>query len=787
MVKKHPVRAAVGISAALVVACGTALVGAPASAVFGDVVINPIESNIAEKFWASAVASSGTSTAELAIDQDPGTAWIADDNSPGQWLSVDLGGAYDNVRKVHVTFLDAGAVYRYVVETSPDGESWEIIADRSDAVEPARGSVELFTQPGTRYVRVTITGTSPGATVGVSEIGVYNYLRDDMILGADLSSVDNLQTREYWVHPLEEDRGAGPELFAVVKDRGFEFIRLRIWNDPRSEVTGNPVAIPRQGPERSLTSAQWVKEHDMELGIDFHYADSWADPGKQPKPRAWAELEFDELVDAMYDFTYDYVRQLVDQGTTPDRVAIGNEVNNGFLWGSEATGMTEGPVNGSADPPYFRNQASIYQSQPGGGLLWPYYPGYSDDPAEHELYYEAWDRFATLVAAGIEAVRDASPETQVEIHSLFGNGIGATIGPEVGDQEISGREKAMEFWNQLLTRINEKGQDLDVLAISYYPQWHGTLAALESNLHALTTAHPDYGVHIVESSASGGLQAQVNHLQNVFAANNDVINNAGGRVLVWEPGSWFFRAVPGMPNTWEPLASIDVYTKSSATHIVEDTVYSAVLVGGEVSLPGSVQVLTTADGSVDAVPVEWDAVPAGATDAAGQLTIAGSTEFGAVTAVVDVVAEFTGLVCDEAITGSHDGPLTVTAGVTCLDGATVSGPVRVGEGASLVVNGATIVGPVRATGADAVVICDSDITGPISLDASAVTLGNPAHGCAPNTVAGPVSVTGTVGWSVIAGNSVTGPLSCTGNAPPPVNGGQVNNVTGPKSGQCATL
>src|SRR5690606_23493332 len=108
--------------------------------------------------------------------------------------------------------------------------------------------------------------------------------RSDVVLGADLSMVDNFATRNYWVHPLDEDRGAGPQLLDVVKDRGMEYIRLRVWNEPRSEFTGNPTNPPRQGPARTLTSAQWVKERGLGLGIDFHYADSWADPGKQPKP-----------------------------------------------------------------------------------------------------------------------------------------------------------------------------------------------------------------------------------------------------------------------------------------------------------------------------------------------------------------------------------------------------------------------------------------------------------------------------------------------------------------------
>lgn len=631
-------RRILGMSTAIVIvgAGGLTWPATPASALFGQVDIAPVESNIAAKFWASATASSGGSTASLAIDQDPTTAWVAGARARGQRLTLDLGGAYDNVRKVEIVFPDKGAVYRYVIAVSSNGKRWQTIADRSANASPSRGSVALFTRTGTRYVRATITGASPGATVGVSEFKVFNYLRNDLVLGADLSYVDDFQDRMYWVHPLEEDKGAGPALLDVVKDRGMEHIRLRIFNEPRSEATGDPLTVPRQGPERSLASARWVKERGMGLGIDFHYADSWADPSKQPKPRAWAELEFDDLTQAVYDFTYDYVRQLVDQGTTPEKIAVGNEIINGFLYGSEAA------LIGTTNPPYFANQAQVYQSRPGGGLLWRYWG--SDNPVEQQLYDEAWDRFTTLVASGISAVRDASPKTKVETHVIVDTGRLA---------------KTMEFWDQFLTRVNAKGEDPDVLAVSYYPQWHGSPEELDVNLHTIAATYPRYDIDIAETAypASGGggtplpnspfprtIQGQADAIQRVFQAANDVVNNRGLGVLTWEPASFqtIFRPVSGMSNTWEPHSSIDIYNMSHARHILEDTVYTTATVGGVPALPSSVRVLTTANASRRSIPVKWQPLPPDATNTLGELTIVGTTERGKVTAIVDVVENLRG-------------------------------------------------------------------------------------------------------------------------------------------------
>jgi arabinogalactan endo-1,4-beta-galactosidase len=633
-VLRSPSGVVVAAVAAVLSATAVSAYLAEPAAMYGEAVIEPVESNLAGRFWTSVSASSGGSMAALAADGDPATAWLADPGSSGQWLTLDLGGLYDNVRKVELVFPDAGAVYRYVVEASTDAASWEVIADASGNSSPSRGAVHLFTRPGTRYIRVAFSGASPGARVGLAEIRAFNYLRDDLVLGADLSWVDNFRNRNYYVspNPSLQNMGAGPHLLDVVKDRGMSFIRLRIFNEPRAENTGNPLETPYQGPDRSAESARWVKERRMGLGIDFHYADSWADPGKQPKPRAWAELPFDELVTTLHDFTYAYLRRLVEQGTPPDKVAIGNEIINGFLWGSEG-------VNPTANPAYYRDQASVYQSQPGGGILWRYWR--STDPEEQRRYDGSWDRFSTLVAAGISAARAASPGSRVELHTIVGL-----------DGGRSSLDKTMEFWTQLLGRLNAKGQDPDVLAISYYPEWHGTVEQLDLNLHTIATAFPGYRINIAETAypATGGtpqpnatfprtIQGQADAIRRVFQAANDVIDNRGVGVLAWEPASFqtMFRAVPEMPNFFEPYASIDVFNRTRATHILEHGVYVSASPGGVPQLPASVTVLDARDGSRRSVPVVWDAWPAGDPDPSRERRVQGTTAHGRVTAIVDLV------------------------------------------------------------------------------------------------------------------------------------------------------
>lgn len=137
--------------------------------------------------------------------------------------------------------------------------------------------------------------------------------------------------------------------------------------------------------------------------------------------------------------------------------------------------------------------------------------------------------------------------------------------------------------------------------------------------------------------------------------------------------------------------------------------------------------------------------------------------------------------CDVTVTGTHNGPLRLGQGTTCLTDATVRGPVTAGGATALVVTGSRIVGPLNAAGSPRVTVVDSQVTGPVRVDgAGTVTLSG-------SRVTGPVRITGATGAVVVSGNHITGPLACSGNAHAPVDDGAPNTVVGPASGQCAEL
>ncbi|HXL58938.1 MAG TPA: glycosyl hydrolase 53 family protein, partial [Chitinophagaceae bacterium] len=84
--------------------------------------------------------------------------------------------------------------------------------------------------------------------------------------------------------------------------------------------------------EYTKQMAKRIKAAGMKFLLDFHYSDTWADPGKQFKPEAWKKLNFSELNQALHDFTKQVITELKQQGTAPDMVQIGNEINHGILW-----------------------------------------------------------------------------------------------------------------------------------------------------------------------------------------------------------------------------------------------------------------------------------------------------------------------------------------------------------------------------------------------------------------------------------------------------------------------
>ncbi|MCM1450926.1 MAG: glycosyl hydrolase 53 family protein [Clostridium sp.] len=139
-------------------------------------------------------------------------------------------------------------------------------------------------------------------------------------LGADISGTTSSEARgAKFYNAAGEER----ENTALMKELGMNAVRLRVWVDPRGGYSGK---------EDVLEMAKRAKANGMEIMLCFHYADSWADPGKQPVPKAWEGMSYPKMKKALYNHTKETLQLLKDNGIEVKWMQQGNETTHGMLW-----------------------------------------------------------------------------------------------------------------------------------------------------------------------------------------------------------------------------------------------------------------------------------------------------------------------------------------------------------------------------------------------------------------------------------------------------------------------
>lgn len=146
-------------------------------------------------------------------------------------------------------------------------------------------------------------------------------------VGADISWLQSQEDRGIRF----SDNGTEGDAIEILRDNGFNYIRLRIFVNPKSEL-GYSQRDGYCDLEHTLEMARRIKDAGMYFLLDFHYSDNWADPAKQIMPQAWQTYSYEEVKEAVYNHTREVLEALNAQGTTPDMVQVGNEVSNGMLW-----------------------------------------------------------------------------------------------------------------------------------------------------------------------------------------------------------------------------------------------------------------------------------------------------------------------------------------------------------------------------------------------------------------------------------------------------------------------
>jgi len=326
----------------------------------------------------------------------------------------------------------------------------------------------------------------------------------EFIRGVDVSFIP--EKEDYGA--VFKDNGKAKDPLQIFKDHGINYIRLKLWHTP---------ADGYNSLEKILYMAKRIKEKELGFLLNFHYSDTWADPGKQIKPAAWRDLSFPDLRDSLYNYTYKVINALKKQGTLPQMVQVGNEITPGMLW-------EDGRVGGE----------------------W-----------ETE---EQWRNFTDLLKAGIKAINDVlEPGEEVKIMIHIDRG---------GDNKAS-----RWFFDNLL----KYDVQFDIIGQSYYPWWHGTFQDLTQNLNDLAmrydkdinvveTAYPwtlqwfERGHNIVGDSGQlhEGYPASVNgqyqFLKKLIEIVKEVPNNKGNGIFYWAPEHIY---VPPLRTPWENNALFD--------------------------------------------------------------------------------------------------------------------------------------------------------------------------------------------------------------------------------------
>jgi arabinogalactan endo-1,4-beta-galactosidase len=141
----------------------------------------------------------------------------------------------------------------------------------------------------------------------------------DYAMGADLSFLKQAEDRG----TVFKDGGEARPGLQIFRDHGYNWIRLRLFHTP-TQLPNNL--------EYTLAMAKDARKLGYKFLLDFHYSDTWADPGKQTMPKAWQGKSHEELVAAVFEYTRDTIKAFRDANALPDMVQVGNEITPGMLW-----------------------------------------------------------------------------------------------------------------------------------------------------------------------------------------------------------------------------------------------------------------------------------------------------------------------------------------------------------------------------------------------------------------------------------------------------------------------
>ncbi len=309
------------------------------------------------------------------------------------------------------------------------------------------------------------------------------------VFGVDLSYVNEMED----CGALYKENGLVADPYSLFASHGANMVRLRLWHTPfwYDELNEGMRYSDFADVRESIARA---KAAGIDVLLDFHLSDTWADPGHQVAPLAWSAVlkNLPVLQDSLYNYIYHTLETLAKENLLPEMVQIGNETNRGIL---------------------------LSKAQNNGGWVLD------------------WKRNSALFNTAIQAVHDIEAAYQSEIKIAL---------------HVANPEDAVWYIEQFI----ERGvTDFDVIGLSYYYQWHDlTFDDVTNYISEYRHDYPDKEVMILETAypwtnvnadgANNILSATypgytpltpANQLKWLTDMTQAVIDGGGSGVVYWEP------------------------------------------------------------------------------------------------------------------------------------------------------------------------------------------------------------------------------------------------------------
>ena len=314
-------------------------------------------------------------------------------------------------------------------------------------------------------------------------------LREDFAFGVDASMTQEV---EKCGGVYFNKDGQEQDIFQILRKAGVNFVRFRLWNKPYTKYNkaygggNNTVDV-------DLALAKRAKAAGLNVMIDFHYSDFWADPDQQNKPKDWGTLEQDEIPNAIKEFTTNTLTTFKDAGIHVDAVQIGNEINNGMC-------------------------------------------GYQIDWNKTE---ESYDVMAEMIKGGIEGAKSVFSDTRTVIHLANGGNkeefenFFTSMDARNVDYDIIGAS----YYPHLSGDLTELQDNLDNVSemtgkpvIIAETSWGFTTEYNEYTANQYSDADEDVGGYLTSE------QAQATEIRDIVNVLSNVPNKKGLGIFYWEPG-----------------------------------------------------------------------------------------------------------------------------------------------------------------------------------------------------------------------------------------------------------